>query len=71
MEVSGQVHSPPLYIWEKGNDTDLIGWASPREGLDAVAKRKEPLQYPNLESNPGRPASSLIIIQAELPLPFC
>jgi hypothetical protein len=41
------------------------GWVSPRAGLDAVAKRKNPC--PCRELNPGRPACSLVIMLSELP----
>jgi len=34
----------------------------PRAGLDSVAKRKESLHFPCRESNPGRPARSLVTL---------
>jgi hypothetical protein len=42
------------------------GWADPRAGLDAVARRKNP--SPSRESNPDFPARSLVTILTELPL---
>jgi hypothetical protein len=42
------------------------GWVCPRTDLDAVAKRKKSLPYPWQESNPGRPARSLVSILIEL-----
>jgi hypothetical protein len=53
MEMSSRVHAQPLYPWEmspwyhwKG------GWVGPRDGLDAVAKRKS---LPCMETNSARP----------------
>jgi hypothetical protein len=54
MEVSGQLHAPaalspgkqPLVHW-------IRGCADPRDGLDAVMKRKIP--SPRRESNPKTP----------------
>jgi hypothetical protein len=41
----------------------------PRASLDAVAKRK--ILCPRRQSNPGRPARSLVIIPTVLPRLFC
>jgi hypothetical protein len=40
------------------------GWVGPRAGLDAVTKSKNPSACQ--ESNPGRPAHSLVTILTEL-----
>jgi hypothetical protein len=73
MEVSGQLHAQAaLLSWERAPCTHLIGgWVGPRAGLDAVAKRRNPI-IALTESNPGRPVRRLVTILTELPrLPFC
>jgi hypothetical protein len=61
MEVSGQLHAPAALPRRKNPGTYWIGgWVGPRASLDAVAKRKIP--SPRRESNPNRPARSLVAI---------
>jgi hypothetical protein len=66
IEVSGQFHAPAaLPPWKEPLYTHWIGgWVGLRVDLDAVVKRKIP--YSSQESNPGRPARSLVTISAEL-----
>jgi hypothetical protein len=45
---------------ERAHGTDLMGgWVGPRDGLDAVAKKKS---LPCWEPKPGRPIRSLVAI---------
>jgi hypothetical protein len=56
----------PVYHQGKDPRTHWIGgWVAPRATLDMVVMRKYP--YPRWESNPGRPAHSLVTILTELP----
>jgi hypothetical protein len=54
MEVSGQLHAQDALA--AGTHWIGEGWLDPRDGLDAVEKRKI---YPCWESNPGLQARSL------------
>jgi len=57
MEVSGQLHFPPH------SGTHWIGGrVGPRSGIDVLAKRQYPCRC--WESNPGRPARSLVAVPA-------
>jgi len=47
-------------------DTQWTEWVGPRDGLDAVAKRKKCLLYLCREWNPGRPTRNLVIIVTEV-----
>jgi hypothetical protein len=62
MDMSGRLHAPAALPLEK---QPLGGWMGPRAGLDMVVKRKGP--SPCRESNPDRPAHSLVAIPNELP----
>jgi hypothetical protein len=63
-EWSG-LRSGRFILWERDPGTYWIGgWLGRRTGLNAVAKRKIPC--PCRESNPGHPASSLVVILTEL-----
>jgi len=53
MEVSGQLHAPPLYPRGKCPGTHWIGgWVGHRAVLDAVVQR---IPSPRRESNPRTP----------------
>jgi hypothetical protein len=57
--------SRPLYLRGKSPFTNRTGgWVGPRAGLDVTEKRK--ISFPCRESNPGRPACSLVAIPTEL-----
>jgi hypothetical protein len=69
MEVSGQLHAPANFPPEKETpDTHCIGgWVGSRAGLNAVARRKKKSHHCTCrESNPARPAHSLVTKLAEL-----
>jgi hypothetical protein len=52
----------PLYSQGKSLRTrSMVVWVGPRTGLDAVAKGRN--LFPCRESNPGRPARSLVAIR--------
>jgi hypothetical protein len=54
-----------LTPWETASGTNWIGrWVGPRAGLDAEVKWRNPC--PCRESNPARPAPSLVTILTEL-----
>jgi hypothetical protein len=58
-------HSGRFTPGETTPGTNWIGsWVRPRVGLNAVARRKSP--SPCRESNPGRPARSLVTILTEV-----
>jgi hypothetical protein len=66
MEVSGQFHTPAILPREGFPDAYWIGsWVGPSSGLDAVAKKKNP--YPWRELNRSRTACNLVTILTELP----
>jgi len=67
MELSGQLHAFVALLPAEGAfNTNRKGvWFGPRAGLEAVAKRKIPC--PCRESNPGRPAGSLVTINKVIP----
>jgi hypothetical protein len=61
MGVSGQRHAPAaLYPRERTPGTHwIVGWVSPRAGLDAGARRNIPLPLSGIEPrSPDRPARS-------------
>jgi len=60
MEANGQLHAPEaLTPREKARDTYRISSrVGPRAGLEVVVVKK-----PYLESNPDRPAQSLVLMQ--------
>jgi hypothetical protein len=65
LEMSGQLHAPGLYPGERTPSTHWIGsWMGPRDSLDAVAKRKNPFHY--WELNPSYPSCSLVTTLTEL-----
>jgi hypothetical protein len=56
--------------WQRDHVIHWIGgWVGPSTGLDAVAKRNIP--WPFRESNPSRPACSLVTILTELSRLLC
>jgi hypothetical protein len=68
MDVSGHLHAPDILPPKKKKKTYthwLRGWVGPRAGVDSVAKRKK-VSFPWRESNPSRPARSLVAIRTEL-----
>jgi hypothetical protein len=55
----------PIYLWGKALCIHGVGgWVGPRAVLDAVSKRKS--HCPCRDSNPSRPARSLITMLTEL-----
>jgi len=61
MEVSGHLHIFAALIQGKSPDDHWIrSWVDLRTDLDVVAKRKKFL--PRRESNPSRPARSLVTV---------
>jgi len=66
MEVSGEIHTPAALLPGKEPGTHWIGgWVGPRVGLDAVAKRRNPLS-PNWESNPWRLFRTIVTTLTDL-----
>jgi hypothetical protein len=71
MEVIGQVHTSAV-LPPKGKSPSphahwIRRWVNPKDGLNAVAKRKKFHHCPCRESNPCRPIRSLVPILTQLP----
>jgi hypothetical protein len=64
MEVCGQLHVPAAL--PPGKITPAGCWMGTGPGLDAVAKRKKSLPCLCQESNPGRPARSLVTMMTDI-----
>jgi len=65
LEVSGQLHTRPLYPGKRVQATHWTGvWVDHRVTLDAVPKRNT--SCPRQESKPGHPAHSLVTTLTEL-----
>jgi hypothetical protein len=58
MEVSGQRHAPVALLLREEHPVPIVGCVGPRAGLDAVVMWEIP--SPCRESNPRRPARSLV-----------
>jgi hypothetical protein len=69
MEVNGELQAPGSFT--QGERTagtrSTGGWVAPRAGVDAVAKRKNPFIGTCRESNPDRPARSLVTTLTAIP----
>jgi len=59
MEVSGQMHAPVNLLLVP---TGQVSWVGTGVALDTVAKRKKSLNCLCRESNPYRPACSLVAL---------
>jgi len=73
MKACGQLHAPAALPPGKGIVV-LTGQevrVDPKTGLHAVAKEKKNFTCPSRESNPSRPASSLVTTLTELRTEEC